>query len=133
MGAYEIALEYSKKREQFGTPISHFQISQQKLFEMLSIIQSMTYLAFRASQHLQKNTLTEGMGSMTKAFCTKQARKVVALAREMIGGNGIVYDYGVASKFVDIEGVYTYEGTYDINALVTGREITGVAAIKIKK
>ena len=68
--------------------------------------------------------------AMAKAYNTKTGREVVSLAREMLGGNGIVLDYQVASKFADLETIHTYEGTYDINALVCGRAITGYAAIK---
>ena len=54
--------------------------------------------------------------------------QVLALARELLGGNGIVADFHVAKAFCDLEAIYTYEGTYDINMLVAGRESTGVAA-----
>jgi alkylation response protein AidB-like acyl-CoA dehydrogenase len=68
--------------------------------------------------------------TMTKAWTTRTAREVVALARELLGGNGIVLDYGVAKAFCDLEALYTYEGTYEINALVCGRFLTGIAAFK---
>lgn len=68
--------------------------------------------------------------SLVKAHNTLRGREVVALAREILGGNGIVSDFLVAKAHADMEAIYTYEGTYDINSLVVGREITGVAAFK---
>lgn len=56
--------------------------------------------------------------------------KVVSLGRELLGGNGIVTDFLVAKAFCDLEAIYTYEGTYDINMLVAGRENTGISAFK---
>lgn len=66
-----------------------------------------------------------GACSRSKAICTKQAREVCALAREVCGGNGIILDNHVIKAFMDIEALYTYEGTYDINMLISGRELTG--------
>jgi len=56
---------------------------------------------------------------------SKNAREVVALARECMGGNGILLENNVMKHFMDMEGLYTYEGTYDIGSLVSGRELTG--------
>ena len=67
---------------------------------------------------------------MTKAYCTRVAREVCAMAREICGGNGIILDNHVMKQFIDIEGIHTYEGTYDINNLVLAREITGLSAFK---
>ena len=68
--------------------------------------------------------------TMTKAWTTRTGRECLALARELLGGNGIVLDFGVAKAFCDLEALYTYEGTYEINALVTGRFLTGISAFK---
>ena len=67
---------------------------------------------------------------MAKGYNTKLGCDVVALCREILGGNGILLDYGIASKFCDMESTYTYEGTYDVCMLVSGRALTGVSAIK---
>lgn len=71
-----------------------------------------------------------GQIAMTKAYCTRVAREVCAIAREICGGNGIILDNHVMKQFMDIEGIHTYEGTYDINNLVGAREITGYSAFK---
>ena len=71
-----------------------------------------------------------GMIAMVKGFASDQAREVAKLGREMMGGNGIIHENYVIKALVDAEVTYTYEGTYDINVLVTGRELTGLAAFK---
>lgn len=68
--------------------------------------------------------------SMAKGYNTKLGREIVGLCREILGGNGIVLDHLIASKFCDMESAYTYEGTYDVCMLVAGRALTGVSAIK---
>jgi len=74
-----------------------------------------------------------GQIARAKAQCGLCAREVCAMAREVCGGNGIILDNHVMKQYMDLEGVYTYEGTYEINALVSGRELTGgLAAIKPK-
>lgn len=67
---------------------------------------------------------------MTKAFCTKMGREVCQVAREIVGGNGILIENHVMKQMLDMEGIHTYEGSYEINALVAAREITGKAAFK---
>lgn len=67
---------------------------------------------------------------MTKAYCTKVAKEVCSLAREVCGGNGIILDNHVMKQFIDIEGIHSYEGTYEINNLLGTREITGIGAFK---
>ncbi|TVU09032.1 hypothetical protein EJB05_42472, partial [Eragrostis curvula] len=74
--------------------------------------------------------MTTGQASMGKAWITKQARETVALGRELLGGNGIVTDFHVGKAFCDMETVYTYEGSYEINTLIAAREITGVSSIR---
>lgn len=65
---------------------------------------------------------------MTKAWVTERTREVARIGREIFGGNGIISDYYVMKAVTDAEVTYTYEGTYDINCLVTGRELTGISA-----
>jgi alkylation response protein AidB-like acyl-CoA dehydrogenase len=72
-----------------------------------------------------------GQASRAKMFCGKLARETVSLARECMGGNGILLENKVMKLFMDMEAMFTYEGTYDINALISGRELTGgIAAFK---
>ena len=67
---------------------------------------------------------------MTKAYCTRVGRDVCQIAREVCGGNGILVENRVVKQMIDMEGVHTYEGTYEVNALVAARELTGKAAFR---
>ena len=97
---------------------------------MLSNVNAMILMCQRVSLLYQKGKATMGQIAMTKSFCTRQAREVCATAREIVGGDGIILKNHVMKQYLDMEGIHTYEGTYDINNLVTGREITGLAAFK---
>ena len=128
--AYELAREYTLQREQFGRPIAGFQLVQQKLVHMLGDLTAIQLMAWRLSKLRDEDEtqVTEGMASLAKQYCAAKARQIVALGREVLGGNGILLDRHIARHFADIEAVYTYEGTNEINTLVVGREITGIAA-----
>ena len=67
-------------------------------------------------------------GALAKSFCTSRLRESVGWAREILGGNGILLEYGVARHFNDAEALYSYEGTREINTLIVGRSITGLSA-----
>jgi glutaryl-CoA dehydrogenase len=130
MAAFEIAREYALKREQFGKPIASYQLVQQKLVTMLSELTAIQLLAWRVTKLRDDSPelVTDGMASLAKQTCAAKARQVVALGRELLGGNGILLENHIARHFADMEAVYTYEGTNEINSLVVGREITGIAA-----
>jgi glutaryl-CoA dehydrogenase len=130
IAAYEIALTYAKQRIQFGQPLASFQLIQHKLSTMLANVTTMQLLCLRLSQLLAAGQMTEGMASLAKMHNARMAREVVAEAREMLGGNGILLDYHIARHHADIEAVFTYEGTDSIQSLIVGREITGIAAFK---
>lgn len=82
-------------------------------------------LMIHISKEFGKGTATMGQIARAKAHASKLGRETVALAREVCGGNGIIIDNQVMKAFLDMEAIYTYEGTYDINSLVSGRELTG--------
>ena len=128
LAAYEIALSYTKERIQFGRPIAGFQLVQAKLVKMLAELTSMQLLTLRASQLHQAGRLTDGQASLAKQNNAAKAREVVALGRELLGGNGILLENHMARHFADMEAVYTYEGSNEINTMIVGREITGLAA-----
>ncbi|OMO97588.1 Acyl-CoA oxidase/dehydrogenase, type 1 [Corchorus olitorius] len=130
MGVYDMCHRYLKERKQFGAPLAAFQINQQKLAAMLGNVQAMTLVGWRLCKLYEKGKMTPGHASLGKSWITSKARETVALGRELLGGNGILADFLVAKAFCDLEPIYTYEGTYDINSLVTGREITGIASFK---
>ncbi|KAI3409058.1 uncharacterized protein J3R85_019809 [Psidium guajava] len=130
MGVYDICHRYLKERKQFGAPLAAFQINQQKLVQMLGNVQAMFLIGWRLCKLYESGKMTPGNASLGKSWITVRARETVALGRELLGGNGILSDFLVAKAFCDLEPIYTYEGTYDINSLVTGREITGLASFK---
>jgi len=131
VGIYDNTIKYINSREQFGAKISSFQLTQEKLSRMMGYIQAMLLMLWRMTRLYENKRLTGGMSSMTKAWVTSRCREVARLGREMLGGNGIIADNYVMRAVLDIEGVHTYEGTYEINSLVAGREITGINAIKL--
>ena len=127
-GAYESALKYTKKREQFGRPIASFQLIQNHLVEMLSNLTAMQTMVFRLSEMQDQDLLTDEHASLAKVYCSMRMRDVVSRAREVLGGNGILLEYDVARFVADAEAIYSYEGTKEINSLIVGRAITGYSA-----
>jgi glutaryl-CoA dehydrogenase len=128
VAAYEIASKYAQERMQFGKPLASFQIIQQKLATMLANVTTMQLLCLRLAQLQTEGKMTEGMASLAKMHNARMAREVVAEARDILGGNGILLEYAVARHFADMEAVYTYEGTDTVQSLIVGREITGFQA-----
>jgi glutaryl-CoA dehydrogenase len=122
---YEVALAYAKEREQFGRPIASFQLVQQKLVEMVNEISLSQLLSIHVGRLKDAGGLDPATVSMFKMNNVAKARQIAALARDVLGGNGILLDYRVMEHMADIEGVYTYEGTNDINTLIVGQAITG--------
>ncbi len=90
---------------------------QEKLVRMLGQVQATMLTSWRVSKLFQDGKMTPGHASLAKAFNTLRGREIVALAREIQGGNGILYDSGTARHFTDMEACYTYEGTYEVNTL----------------
>ncbi|MEL6406863.1 MAG: acyl-CoA dehydrogenase family protein [Chloroflexota bacterium] len=127
-GAFEHALKYALDREQFGKPIAGFQLIQQKLVEMASEVTAMQTMCMQLARNAEAGTLTEAMSSMAKYHNARKARRVTQLARETLGGNGIVIDNHIARLWTDAEVIYTYEGSNEINLLIVGRDITGINA-----
>jgi glutaryl-CoA dehydrogenase len=125
VAAYELALTYAKERVQFGKPIASFQLIQGKLAKMLADITAMQTLCFRLSQLRAEGRMTIAMASLAKMHNAKRAYQVVADARDILGGNGVLLEYHVARHLADMQAVYTYDGTDTVLALIVGRDITG--------
>jgi glutaryl-CoA dehydrogenase len=128
LGAFEHALAYAKRRKQFGRPIGSFQLVQDQLVRMLSGITSSMTLCHRLSQLEEQGQGSEEAASLAKAYCTVSARQTVGLARELLGGNGILLEEQVGRFVADAEAIYSYEGTREINTLIVGRALTGIGA-----
>jgi glutaryl-CoA dehydrogenase len=129
MAAFELARDHALERRQFGKPIASFQLVQDKLSRMLAEVTTMQLLCWRASVLAGQGRLTDGMASLAKLNNAAKARAVVADARDIMGGQGILLDHHVARHFADMEAVFTFEGTDSIQSLIVGREITGIQAI----
>ncbi|KAJ3676354.1 hypothetical protein LUZ60_003766 [Juncus effusus] len=130
MGVYDMCNRYLRERKQFGAPLTAYQITQEKLVRMLGNIQAMSLLGWRLSRLHESGKMTSGHASMGKAWITSKARETISIGRELLGGNGILTDFLVGKTFCDIEPIFTYEGTYDVNCLIAGREITGISSFK---
>jgi glutaryl-CoA dehydrogenase len=128
IACYEIALAYATNRIQFGKPIGSFQLVQAKLVEMVTEITKAQLLSIQLGRLKDANLATPGMTAMAKANNAAMARMVASTAREILGGNGILHDFEVMRHLCDLEAVYTYEGTNEVNTLVVGREITELPA-----
>ncbi len=128
IGAYEAAVKYAGERIQFGKPIASHQLVQDLLAKSLGNITSSLALVVQVSRMLENGTQRDEHSALAKAFTTSRMREVVAWSREIFGGNGIVLDYDVVRFFNDAEAVYSYEGTREMNTLIVGRAITGLAA-----
>lgn len=128
IGAYEAAVKYAGERQQFGKPIGAHQLVQDLLAKCLGNITASIGLVTRVSAMLDEGTQRDEHSSLAKSFTTSRMRETVAWSREILGGNGIVLDYGVMRFFADSEALYSYEGTREMNTLIVGRSITGQAA-----
>jgi glutaryl-CoA dehydrogenase len=128
MGAYEHALAYARRRQQFGRPIGSFQLVQDLLVSMLGNIVASHCMTLRLSQLQDAGELRDEHASLAKAYCTAKCRETVGFARELLGGNGILLEHQVGRYVADAEAIYSYEGTREMNTLIVGRAITGLSA-----
>jgi glutaryl-CoA dehydrogenase len=128
VAAYEIALAYAKERQQFGKPLVSFQLIQDKLVAMLCEVTAMQLYCLRLGRLIEEGRFTDTIAALAKLNNTVKARDVCRMAREILGGNGILLDYHVVRHMADMEALYSYEGTAEIQTLIVGRDITGVGA-----
>jgi glutaryl-CoA dehydrogenase len=126
--AYEAAIAYCRQRQQFGKPLVSFQIVQDKLVKMLAEVCSMQLYCLRLGRLIEEGKLTDTIAAIAKMNNTRKARQVIAEARDLLGGNGILLDFHVMRHMADIEAIHTYEGTETIQTLIVGRDITGASA-----
>jgi len=127
---YETALEYAKGREQFGKPIASFQLTQQKLVDMMLEINKGTLVALHVGRMKDEGTLRPEYVSFGKLNNVREAIKIAREARTILGGNGVTLDYPVLRHANNLESVLTYEGTSEVHTLVLGKAITGEQAFR---
>jgi len=127
---YEAALDYSRERVQFGVPIAAFQITQQKLVEMMVAVNRGTLVALHLGRMKDAGTITHEQVSFGKMDNVRAALEVARSARSVLGANGITLEYPVIRHMNNLESVYTYEGTHEVHTLVMGNAITGIEAFR---
>jgi glutaryl-CoA dehydrogenase len=128
VAAYDIALNYALRRKQFDRPIARTQVIQSMLVEMLGDLTSMQLYAIRMARLIDDGKAEETMAALAKYYCTVKGRNVCRLARDVLGGNGVLLDFHVMRHLCDMEALVTYEGTAEIQSLIVGRHITGQSA-----
>lgn len=111
-------------------PISGFQLTQQKLVEMMVAIQRGSLVALHLGRRKDDGSLTPEQISFGKLDNVRQALDIARTARSILGANGITYEYPVFRHMANLESVFTYEGTNEIHTLILGNAITGRQAFK---
>jgi glutaryl-CoA dehydrogenase len=127
---YEAALEYAVQRMQFDKPIAAFQLTQQKLVDMVLEIQKGVLLALHIGRMKDMGTLQPQQISFGKLNNVREAIAIAREARSILGGNGITLDYSPLRHANNLESVLTYEGTSEIHTLIMGEVITGFPAFR---
>jgi glutaryl-CoA dehydrogenase len=128
MAAFEIAADYASKRTQFGKVIGGYQLVQARLANMLSELTAMQLLCNRMAELADRGQLTNAQASMVKMATAQKGKWICNEARDLLAGNGLLLENHVARHMTDMEVVSTYEGTDSIQALLVGRDITGISA-----
>ena len=122
---YQTALAYASEREAFGGPISRFQLTQQRLVEMMVRVQRGSLVALHLGRLKDEGSLSPAQISFGKMDNTRNAQWVAREARSVLGANGITLDYAPIRHLLNLESVATYEGTHEIHQLILGQAITG--------
>ena len=125
---YQCALDYTKSRKQFSRPLAGYQMVQRKLVDMLTEITKAQLICLRLGQMKDAGSMRPEHVSLAKRNNVSAALEIARLARDMLGANGIVNEYPVIRHMLNLETVNTYEGTFDVQTLILGREITGESA-----
>ncbi len=128
IACFEGARDYALTRVQFGKPIASFQLTQEKLADMLQEIVKAQLLSLRLARLKDENRATPIMVSLAKRNNVKSALEIARLARSIYGANGITDEYPPVRHMLNLESVYTYEGTHEVHTLVLGKAITGIDA-----
>lgn len=125
---FQCALDYTKSRKQFARPLAGYQMVQRKLVDMLTEITKAQLVCYRLGQLKDAGNMRPEHVSFAKRNNVNAALDIARMARDMLGANGIVNEYPVIRHMLNLETVNTYEGTYDVQTLILGRDITGESA-----
>lgn len=127
-GILDAARRYALERTQFGRPIAGHQLVQSLLVQIAANLAATLGMAHRAVQLEATGEVSMTQASLVKLKTSQMCRESAALGRQMMGGNGILADVGLGRFFCDVEAIFTYEGTYEVNSLIVGRGLTGHSA-----
>jgi len=125
---YETALDYAKHRVQFDKPIAAYQLTQEKLVNMLLELNKGTLLALHIGRMKDEGRAHPSHVSFGKLNNVREALAIAREARTILGANGVTLEYPVIRHMNNLESVLTYEGTSEVHTLILGQEITGIAA-----
>lgn len=128
MACYECAVDYVTQRKQFSHPIGSYQLVQKDLVDMLNEIVKAQCLNLQLARLKQENSITPEMISLAKMNNCREALNIARMARNLLGASGISLEYPVIRHMVNLESVFTYEGTDNIHHLIIGKAITGLSA-----
>jgi glutaryl-CoA dehydrogenase len=128
VAGFDAALAYTGRRTQFGRPLAAFQLVQDRLVKMLAKVTAMQLYCRRLAELAMAGRVEPTLAGLAKSHNTTAAREVLAEARDLLGGNGILLDFHVIRHMADIEAIHTFEGTATIQNLIVGRDITGLSA-----
>lgn len=125
---FDAAVAYTKQRSQFGKPLAAHQMVQERLAQMLAELTNMQLQCRAVAQLQAAERMRPSQASMLKYHNTRSARRIAMVARDMLGGNGILLENHVVRHLTDVEALHTYEGTESVQALILGRDLTGISA-----
>jgi glutaryl-CoA dehydrogenase len=128
MACYEAALAYAGLRQQFGRAIAGFQLTQNKLVDALQAITQAQLMAYQLGRLKDAGSLRPAQVSLGKRANVAMALEVARSMRGVLGANGISLEHPIFRHMVNLESVFTYEGTHEIHTLVVGADITGLSA-----
>jgi glutaryl-CoA dehydrogenase len=130
LACFEEAVRYARERVMFDRPIGGFQIQQERLADMLTEIVKAQLVSLHLGRLKDAGTFTPQQVSLAKRNNVSMATDIAREARRLLGGNGILAEYGAMRHMANLESVYTYEGTHDVHSLILGQAITGLNAFK---
>jgi len=130
MDCYNVALNYSNERTQFGKKIASFQLIQKKLVDMITEITKVQIMVWRLGKLMNAQQASYEQISMAKRTSVNMASDVARSARSILGGMGITSEYPVMRHILNLEVLKTYQGTEEIHTLITGKSITGIPAFR---
>ena len=130
ISCYQAAIGFAKERQVFEKPIASYQLVQEKLVRMISEITKAQLMTYHLGRLLDQNKARHTQISLAKLNNVKEAMEIARMARDILGGRGILADHHVIRHLCDLEAVSTLEGTESIHTLIIGQDLTGIQAFK---